>query len=140
MRKIAKVPGAIGMFRAYSAWGGRSPYWHVYLWPSLKAMRGDIRRKIGGSGISRAIAAHLEFVPTHSKTKQLVGEMHFAARYLCAGTVTHECGHAAHALARRRGRLRDEEELCGVMGRLADQIAIIAIAAERKLGNKAWSK
>ena len=118
----------------------RSQYFRVYIWPTLKAMRAYIKTFGETTLVDRGHAFTLDWTIHHrgQVPRGLLGEMHFARRYLGEDFIGHEALHAALIFARWKRidvpgafigndpKSRAEERLCYVLGSLCSQVTATA--------------
>lgn len=118
----------------------RSHYFRVYVWPTLKTMRAYVRTFGETTLVNRGHAFTLDWTVHHrgQVPRGLLGEMHFARRYLSEDFISHEALHAALIFARWKGidvpgvftgndpKSRAEERLCYALGSLTAQVTATA--------------
>lgn len=125
------MPAPLHKFRVYPE--GRRLYFEVFLWATLREMRGYVRdvweiRDRGAWAWTISDDAHC--TETGRRLPRL-GEIHFAQKYCPPEIISHEVGHAAIAWAIRRGvsivddpenDMGHEERFCYASGRMNQRI------------------
>ena len=130
-------PADVLMFRVEPE--SRSHYFHVYVWPTLATMRRYVRTYGFGAALHKGHAFTLDFTANRDGVPRgLLGQLHFAKRYLIDDFISHEALHATLIYARWRRidggevfqgidpKSESEERLCYALGAMCGQIKATA--------------
>lgn len=119
---------------------GRWFYFNVYVWKRRKDMQQALQQgQIADVGHCEAICVSSITLDCTNRSPRMtgcIGQIHFHSESFMVGIITHECGHAALAWARRVGvdltepkqagdwASNAEEAFCWVLGNLARQVVL----------------